>query len=488
MIISTGAELRTSNRFWIAAGFAILVCSGCSRDTNSAQLVKADQQPNRAVQQPVSAVQQPVNDSLSKYSIEDLRRFLDERRNQTLHSDVPDDLKAATDQQIIDSLKDRQKMIYGSADRRKDYYEIVKNADYQKAAESVAAFIPPEHYHLDGKGIQLITTPLGISASLCSGESYSDQPSAAYCTGFVVGSDLVATAGHCVRDDWKSVRIVFNYRIVQDHQSRHLDTIGANDVYAPTEVVAQEVDSNGVDFAVLRVDRSIQSHPPLNLRPEGSITQNEGVYTLGYPAGLPLKLAADASVRTVSLAGYFVSNLDTFGGNSGSPVLNAATHQVEGILVRGDHDWVTLGSCQVALVCPSYTGCRGEDATLISALKGRSTAGAGTTPTSGGPDAKAEIRPPISKEFSSGLKVSGSRKSFSGEYQLVSDPTPPGYKIDTFTFSLTGDRACNAWSSCRAAIEGDRVVFRFSLQGHDEWSGSGQAYSEGHLTVRYVPL
>jgi hypothetical protein len=65
-----------------------------------------------------------------------------------------------------------------------------------------------------------------------------------------------------------------------------------------------------------------------------------------------------------------VANLDTYGGNSGSPVFNATNHQVEGILVRGENDFVTNGSCYVSLVCPT-TGCRGEDVTRCSEWAGK---------------------------------------------------------------------------------------------------------------------
>ena len=57
-----------------------------------------------------------------------------------------------------------------------------------------------------------------------------------------------------------------------------------------------------------------------------------------------------------------MANLDTYGGNSGSPVFNAQNNKVEGILVRGETDFVSNGQCNVSLVCPS-TGCRGEDVT-----------------------------------------------------------------------------------------------------------------------------
>ena len=60
---------------------------------------------------------------------------------------------------------------------------------------------------------------------------------------------------------------------------------------------------------------------------------------MGHPSGLPLKYADGARVFETE-NDYFSTNLDTFGGNSGSPVFNADTLEVEGILVRGDTDYV----------------------------------------------------------------------------------------------------------------------------------------------------
>ena len=62
-------------------------------------------------------------------------------------------------------------------------------------------------------------------------------------------------------------------------------------------------------------------------------------------------------------------HLDTYGGNSGSPVFNAATHEVEGILVRGETDFTSNGTCNVSLVCPT-SGCRGEDVTRATEFAG----------------------------------------------------------------------------------------------------------------------
>jgi hypothetical protein len=69
---------------------------------------------------------------------------------------------------------------------------------------------------------------------------------------------------------------------------------------------------------------------------------------------------------------YFRANLDTYGGNSGSAVFDANTGVVEGILVRGENDFVTRGSCRATNYCPA-NGCRGEDVTHITNVQGLPT-------------------------------------------------------------------------------------------------------------------
>jgi S1-C subfamily serine protease len=461
-------------------GLAIVAClASCGKPSSHLQSQQAEA---------------ALNDSLSRYSIEELRQALDTRRNQTVHPHTGDALDVVSDRDLVNGLIRREKMVYPH-EIRKDYYEFQENTDYQRDAQSVAAFIKPDHYHLTNDGLTLSYKPLGEAETLCSDQSFFSQPSAAFCSGFVVGPNLIATAGHCVTSDWKSVRIVFGYRMVRDASGVHLGMIRSNDVYKIQNVLSQQVDGEGKDFAVLQTDRPIDpEHPPMPRRDQGQIEVHEGVYTLGYPTGLPLKLADQASVGAISTKGFFQADLDTYGGNSGSPVLNASSHVVEGILVRGanDYRYIREDKCYKALACPTVNGCEGEDVTLISALNDAST-GTGiaiTQPTASQVEKSLALtkREPITRQFSSGSVVSGSRKSFSGEYLVTSDPAPDGYRIGKFSYSLAGDRVCNAWSTCSARIEDGKVVFRFTLQGHDEWGGAGQAYSTGTLVVTYDPL
>ncbi len=68
----------------------------------------------------------------------------------------------------------------------------------------------------------------------------------------------------------------------------------------------------------------------------------EPLLVIGHPMGIPRKYAGGATVRGNVASGYFLANLDVYGGSSGSAVLNADTLMVEGILYAGPPDFITL--------------------------------------------------------------------------------------------------------------------------------------------------
>ena len=111
------------------------------------------------------------------------------------------------------------------------------------------------------------------------------------------------------------------------------------------------------------------------------MTLNNPVAVIGHPSGLPVKIASEANViqttgvmqnedgDLVPVASQFVTNLDTFGGNSGSPVINTDSYKVVGILVGGDQDYVqsTEDLCVEVNRCDlSGVGCTGESVTKMS--------------------------------------------------------------------------------------------------------------------------
>ncbi len=260
-----------------------------------------------------------------------------------------------------------EKVIYGE-DNRQDVYEST-NSLYKKLAQSTAAMISNSSLKSDGDNVTIMSGTLE-GDGICSDEKFAKQQTAAMCSGFLVGKDLLLTAGHCIRSmsDCESNSWVFNY----SNTTGVNDTFNINkkDVYTCTEIVARALDSKTEnDFALVRLDR-VTDREPLKFRKHGKIPDQSTLVVIGHPSGLPTKIADGANVRSNDNKYFFQANLDTFGGNSGSAVFDSQTGVVEGILVRGERDYIldSTASCYRPNVC-AMDGCRGEDVTRITNIK-----------------------------------------------------------------------------------------------------------------------
>lgn len=260
------------------------------------------------------------------------------------------------------------RVIYGD-DNRLDVYQVESEA-IRMISESTAAMISTSKLSklVDGKyKIQLGS--YSQRYDLCQDEPFYNQPTAASCSGFLVGEDLLVTAGHCIRSssDCDSQSFVFGFKMIDSNTSVSL--VSENQVYKCKSIIKQSA-TLSKDYALIRLDRKVAGYQPLKIRREGRLNVGDAIIVIGHPAGLPTKVAGGANVRSWSSDNaYFQSNLDTYGGNSGSAVFNASTFEVEGILVRGATDYVydSNRQCRMSNVC-SNEGCRGEDVTSIALI------------------------------------------------------------------------------------------------------------------------
>ncbi len=260
------------------------------------------------------------------------------------------------------------KVIYGTDDR-KDIYEL-KNNLFKSLAQATAGMIPVDQVIPQGNEFKIIGTRLQ-DEGICSDAKFAKQITAANCSGFLVGEDLLVTAGHCIEElsDCSRYHWVFNYAM--DTAQKQDFIVKKDDVYACTEIIERALDRTTMDdYALVRLDRKVIGHTPLKTRTSGKIANNTQLVVIGHPTGLPTKVADGAAVRVNSNDFFFQSNLDTFGGNSGSAVFDSKTGLVEGILVRGERDYVPDSSknCSRPKVCKN-NACRGEDVTRITNIK-----------------------------------------------------------------------------------------------------------------------
>ncbi len=265
--------------------------------------------------------------------------------------------------ELIEALRFGQKVIYG-VDDRLDMYQVT-DASHRTSADGVVMLVNASSITTNSNGTSTLTTQnYGTAYNLCQGEQFRAQPIAGFCSGFLVDPSLVATAAHCVDDaNLANVRFVFGYQMRDVNTAE--TTVGTSEIYSGIRLVGRAIGNQGTDWAIVQLDRPVLNHRHVRLRRSGTVADQAGVYVIGHPVGLPKKWAGGAIVRDNTPPRYFVANLDTYGGNSGSPVFNATTHDVEGILVRGEVDFVWNGNCRVSNVIPA-SGGQGEDCTRAS--------------------------------------------------------------------------------------------------------------------------
>ncbi len=232
--------------------------------------------------------------------------------------------------------------IIAGEDDRKDYFDV--DAAKQKLADATVILTdksdltqqPDGSFKLDVNPFRRGNRPP------CSGERFANQHTGGWCSGFMVSSDVIVMAGHCgsTEDEIRNTAYVFGFR-VDSNGGSGTTQFSASQVCFGKELIAHDHSATG-EFAIVRVDRKITASNavPLQVSKTGSIGLGQNIGVIGYPSGLPVKIAfGDATVVMRHNDPWLIANLDTYGGNSGSAVFNA-DGLVEGILVRGARDYV----------------------------------------------------------------------------------------------------------------------------------------------------
>lgn len=250
------------------------------------------------------------------------------------------------------NAKNIPKVIYGEDNR----YDV---ADYPDArartqAASVAGMVEAWQLSPNPQNPLELLFPRvthARDAGVCLDERFTSQIVLPYCSGFLVAPDVLVTAGHCVTDldDCSRFLWAFGYENGQT-------SLAKKDVYRCQAIIEQELNETKFttrDYAVIKLDRPVMDRAPLKFRKFGRPNRGTPLYVIGHPMRLPLKIADGAEVKgwnseeretplktLFKRRFYLHANLDTYQGNSGSPVFNEETGLVEGILIEGAEDYV----------------------------------------------------------------------------------------------------------------------------------------------------
>lgn len=254
-------------------------------------------------------------------------------------------------------------VIYGEDDRV-DVINSTNSLHVELALSTAAMINTSSLISKDDGQVEISAGSFQDRINVCSDERFAAQQSAANCSGFLVGDDLLVTAGHCMRkeSDCQRKSWVFDYRISHEGQTEH--TVNSSSVYQCAEIIDSVVGGNRDDYALIRLDRVVTDRLPLRYRRDGEVIEGDSLVVIGHPSGIPTKIADGAEVKSTNDI-YFQANLDTYGGNSGSAVFNSITGIVEGILVRGMTDYVFENGCRVSNLLGNDNGSY-EEVTKIT--------------------------------------------------------------------------------------------------------------------------
>lgn len=266
---------------------------------------------------------------------------------------------------------DSLKTIYGRDDRVPIDDPSV-SPKVRQFSESVGMLVGGFDYSANGDGsITLSPRTLKDRMAVCPEVPFANEPAPGFCTGFLASPDLMVTAAHCLRTDvdCRNTSIVFGFYGHKEGWSS-LD-IPADRAFRCKSLIARKYDAaTGTDYAVFRLDRPVgPDRPPLPLQRQSMIRQGAPLVMLGFPNGTPLKVAT-GGVLGEQTNTWFRTDLEAFIGHSGAPVVNADSMLVEGIIVRGEDDYVERGECWTLNHCDKEgPGCKGEEVLKASAFQ-----------------------------------------------------------------------------------------------------------------------
>jgi hypothetical protein len=222
---------------------------------------------------------------------------------------------------------------YGTDDRQE-----IRDADDPRVAEwarSIAVLVVAERLTSAGHNRLTTSAPtLAEKVGLCADERFADQPAPGFCSAFLVGRDLVATAGHCLaKRGCEEIAFVFDFQ--EGGASADPTRIPADRVFFCHEVLARQFaqEKSGPDYALLRLDRPAIDRTPFELQIDPPAVGGR-VALLGFPSGIWAKADLAGRVRRVG-DNRVTTSLDSFPGHSGAVVLDLATGRAFGVHVEG---------------------------------------------------------------------------------------------------------------------------------------------------------
>lgn len=284
---------------------------------------------------------------------------------------VDEDFEAEYEKAIIEDLD--KEVIYNTErlrgpsryDSRVEVRTLNPDIKWQrtilKKNKSVAIIVEKEKLSLINEQFYQIdiSTSLENFYNLCGNVPFKNQPVVGVGTAFISGSNQMTTAKHVFQRNLEHYVIVFGFELLNKNGIVEA-IVHKKNVYTP---ISKVYNNDYYDVTTVALDREL-NRPVLTWENSKLLDDRTEVYMIGHPSGIPKKIALNAGILDNSNSHYFYTTLDSFQGNSGSPVFNRQTHNVIGILVSGELDYKFNGSCNEINVC-KLPYCEGEKVVRI---------------------------------------------------------------------------------------------------------------------------
>lgn len=248
-----------------------------------------------------------------------------------------------------------------------DLHQVTDTA-IRKDASSVVAWVCASKLTPGvGSNVSLATTPLtqyttgGRPSDVCPSQPFRGQPQAVFCTGVLVSPYVVATSATCLKQAEAlcecsktgaptcdgfftganpAVRAVFGFDMLDAAKAR--TSFAPQDVYTPRRIIKQ-ASSAGYNWALIALDRNVTQRTAAPLRTD-KVGGGENVLVVGNALGLPTKVTS-SKVLDNNNTPFFTLVPGKVGALPGSPVFNARTHVIEGLVARDPATWSCANGC-----------------------------------------------------------------------------------------------------------------------------------------------
>jgi V8-like Glu-specific endopeptidase len=253
------------------------------------------------------------------------------------------------------------KAIYADDNRTETTDEL--NRSFRPLAKAVAVQISKRKLRKARDKYYFEAETFRQENNLCKGVPFATEKVIGECTGFLIAEDVLVTAGHCLDHNDPCSNSVWSFDFHREKMARGF--IYEDEVYSCQRVIEKMVDSfSKIDYAVIKLDRPVENAVPLKLS-TGNVIPLSPLVLIGHPNGLSAKIASQGRVLTGGDDSYtFKADVDAFVINSGSPIVNKATQEVVGMLIRGIQDFTynRFDQCYELNVCslPYSATCQGE--------------------------------------------------------------------------------------------------------------------------------